>query len=106
MGCVKEVDGFEWDDNKDHENVGEHKLDFRTACKIWMGTVLDGPDDREDYGEDRYIAYGAIDNRIIVVVYTWRGDRRRIISARKATSYERQAYYSALEAQGCSEDPE
>jgi uncharacterized protein len=103
MGSVCDVNGFEWDGDKEKQNIQEHGIDFRTASKIWAGAVFEDLDDREDYGEDRLIALGAVDNRVVVVVYTWRAETRRIISARKAETYEREAYYTALASHGLIE---
>lgn len=46
-------------------------------------------DDRRDYGEPRTVALGCVDGEWLVVVYTWRGETCRIISARKASRKER-----------------
>jgi len=47
----------------------------------------------EDYGEDRFLATGMIEGRLVTVVFTERGERTRIISARKANTDERRKYY-------------
>ena len=54
-------------------------------------------DDREDYGEDRFVTIGLVEGREIVVVYTMRGDSRRLIMARRATQREREEYYGRRE---------
>lgn len=54
--------------------------------------VLVDYDTSEDFGEDRMIATGDVNGLIITVVYVERGERIRIISARKATNYEQRAY--------------
>jgi uncharacterized DUF497 family protein len=51
---------------------------------IFEGPTLEWPDERRDYGEDRVITLGAVDDDVLVVVYTDRGTVRRIISARPA----------------------
>ena len=59
--------------------------------------MLVGPDDREDYGEDRWIGIGLLRGRIVVVVYTESEDETvRIISLRKALSHERRDYEEEL----------
>lgn len=58
--------------------------------------MLEREDDRRDYGETRMIALGAIEGRVFVVIYTWRGDRRRLISARKANTDESKIYRATL----------
>jgi uncharacterized DUF497 family protein len=86
------VDGFEWDPPKEARNIVERGLDFTTASRIWRGSVVEKLDQRRDYGETRIIATGVADSSILVVVYTLRGERRRIISARKANSRERKLF--------------
>ena len=54
-------------------------------------------DERNDYGEDRYIGIGLLDGRVVVVVYTEPDEETvRIISLRKALSYERRCYEQYL----------
>ena len=50
-------------------------------------------DDRQDCPEERFAAVGTLENRLLFVAYTMRGDRIRIISARKAEPYERRRYH-------------
>ncbi len=88
--------GFEWDDAKRRGNIETHGVDFVLAAKIFLNPVLEAPDDREDYGEERIIAIGHWDEHCIVVVYTWRGENRRIISAWKAGKDDREAYYKRI----------
>ncbi len=84
---------LEWDPRKASVNLRRHGVDFADA-----GTVLHDeqaitiPDEGSDE-EDRFITLGmdAL-GRVLVVVYTWREDRPRIISARKATPRERRQY--------------
>jgi len=83
---------FEWDAAKNEKNIDKHGIDFEDAIGIFAGPVLERPDDRRDYGEPRFIAFGVFDEREIAVVYTIRGTRRRIISARRASKDERKAY--------------
>ncbi|MBK3798665.1 BrnT family toxin [Azospirillum brasilense] len=90
------VNDTEWDENKNATNLEKHKVDFETAKKIWLGPVIENQDTRFNYGEDRFIALGDADGTVLVVVYTWRGSIRRIISARKAGSDERRAYNKTL----------
>ena len=50
-------------------------------------------DDREDYGENRLILFGMVENRLLVVAHTLRSDKVRIISAREAEPHERRKYH-------------
>jgi len=88
-------DLFEFDPKKNRANVAKHRVDFTTAARIWDDYVFESEDNRRDYGEKRFIALGAVEGRAMVVVYTWRGSRRRLISARKANSDEQKIYNAA-----------
>jgi uncharacterized protein len=78
-------------------NVERHGFDFTTASEIWIGPVIEKIDDRRDYGEIRIIATGVAETHLLLVVYTWRGENRRIISARKASSREKALYEAEIE---------
>ena len=90
------MDRFEWDPDKEKRNIGERSIDFTTAARIWEGPVVERIDDRRDYGETRIIAMGEVDDRLMVVVSTWRGAARRIISARKANPREKRRFEAEL----------
>ena len=90
------TDAFEWDWDKNASNLIDHKVDFDRAEKIFKGPRLEWLDIGEDYGEDRYISLGEVEGRCLVVVHTPRDGKTRIISARKATSRERNKYYKVI----------
>jgi uncharacterized protein len=50
-------------------------------------------DDREDYGEERFTIIGMVENRLLFIAYTMRGESIRIISARGAEPHERRSYH-------------
>ena len=84
--------GFEWNPRKEALNTRKHGIDFTTAAMIWGGFVSERIDNRRDYGEARFVAFGITESRVLAVVYTWRGAARRIISARIAARQERRLY--------------
>lgn len=86
---------FEFDPGKNRANRAKHGVDFATAARLWDDYVFEREDTRRDYGERRFIALGSVEGRVIVVVFTWRGPRRRLISARKANSDEQEIYRAA-----------
>jgi len=88
--------GFAWDERKRRRNLADHGIDFARAVTVFDNPTLEAADDRHDYGEERIFAIGRIDVEIVVVVYTWREDRRRLISVRKADKHEREAYFAAI----------
>jgi len=71
-----------FDEAKRRKTLRERGLDFADAAKVFAGDYLEFVDDRRDYGEDRYIIYGALDGRAVAIVWTPRIDTRRIISMR------------------------
>ena len=68
-------------------------LDMARAQEIFEGSTLTVADDRRDYGEQRLITIEHLDGRMIVLVWTWRGTQRRIISLRKANDRETRRYH-------------
>lgn len=84
---------FEWDDAKADANERKHGVAFERAKLAFadpFATVV--LDDREDYGEERVVLIGMAQEALLFVAYTERGDRIRIISARRATKHEQDAY--------------
>jgi uncharacterized protein len=82
---------FEWDRAKNLANIRNHRIDFADVPKMFDSPILIEPDDRFEYGEDRWTGIGFLQNGVAVVVWTERQDDVvRIISARRANRYERQ----------------
>jgi uncharacterized DUF497 family protein len=71
-----------FDPNKRGKALQERGLDFADAGRVFMGEVVTMQDQRQDYGEDRFITAGYIDDRMVVLVWTTRGPSRHIISMR------------------------
>ena len=84
---------FEWDNEKNRENIHKHGLDFTDAWEMFEAPMLTELDTREDYGEDRFIGIGFLKSSVAVVIYTEPDEQTiRIISLRKALKYERQRF--------------
>lgn len=84
---------FDWDESKRFSNIEKHGIDFYIACLVLQTEgLIQQIDNRQDYGEPRYIATGQWGDRILVVVFTVRNDTIRIISARRANRRECQFY--------------
>jgi hypothetical protein len=89
---------FEWDEEKDRPNRKKHGIGFDEARHIFDGPILTRIDDREDYGELREISLGLLSpDAPLMVVHTARGEKTRLISARRANRRERKIYYDYLE---------
>lgn len=84
---------FEWDSDKAAANAEKHGISFELAAYVFFDDHrLTAIDDRRDYGEERKITMGHVENRLHVVVYTETEDTIRIISARKANKREQERY--------------
>ena len=86
----------EWDEKKRQLNLAKHGIDFTRAASIFEGAIAEYPQQKRDYGEERFAAIGRVEDLILYVIYTWRDNRRRIISARRAGHDERERYYKSL----------
>lgn len=87
---------FEWDPHKNQLNQSKHGVSFADTFAVFEdpNALTTSTFERE---EDRYVTMGMdCFGRILIVVYTWRGDAIRIISARKATRPEMGYYESQL----------
>jgi uncharacterized DUF497 family protein len=81
---------------KREKTLRERGLDFARARVVFDGLTITLPDQRQDYGEPRFITAGWLDERLIVLVWTPRGLARRIISMRKANEREIDKYKQSL----------
>jgi uncharacterized protein len=84
---------FRWDDATAAANLAKHGIDFEDAIDIFAEPCLQTRSDRDD--EVRWKAIGILNGVEVAVVYTLRGPICRIISARRASAYERRAYHAA-----------
>ncbi len=88
---------FEWDPKKARKNIEIHGVSFdeaSTAFKDTLSLTIHDPLHSDD--EDRFILIGdSYKNRLLVIVHTERGDKIRIISARKASKKERKQYHES-----------
>jgi hypothetical protein len=97
---------FEWDERKRALNLAKHGIDFLRARRIWEENdriVIIG-DTRRNYREPRFQAFGIVDGTVLMAAFTWRGERCRIISSRKASRDERKAYRARLGSAGAANE--
>ena len=83
---------YEWDDEKRKTNLRKHGVDFAAIESFIWEEAFVQVDDREDYGETRYIAFGPIDGRLYCVWFAIRAGNHRIIGLRKANAREVAGY--------------
>ena len=86
--------GFEWDPDKARVNLSKHRVSFEEAVTAFgdpLALIVDDP--RHSEAEERFALLGqSASHRLLVVMFTERGDAIRLISARKATRRERKQY--------------
>jgi uncharacterized DUF497 family protein len=86
---------FEWDDAKAALNWRNHGVSFEMAREVFKDTfAIEWFDDRHSDVEERFVRIGMVEGRLLFVVYTLRGERVRIISARQAEPHERRRYHN------------
>lgn len=82
---------------KDAVNRAKHGVSLALAVDLEWDMLLATLDTRRDYGEQRMIGFAPISHRVYCVVFTDRGDERRVISLRKANSREVTRYVRTIE---------
>jgi uncharacterized DUF497 family protein len=86
-----------FDPAKRQRTLQERGLDFIDAPEVFLGKTFRWIDDRFDYGELRTITIGRLRGRMVVLVWTQRGEFRHIISMRKANDREQAQYEKYLD---------
>jgi hypothetical protein len=86
---------FEWDAAKAESNFKAHGVSFELAKTVFDDAfAIERLDGREDYGEVRFVIIGMAEGQVLLLVaYTERGERTRIISARRVTQHEQNYYF-------------
>ena len=88
---------IEFDQAKRDETLKHRGVDMRRANEVFEGVTISFADIRFEYGEDRFITFGLLDARMVVLAWTKRGNARRIISMRKANEREQRKYGNRLD---------
>lgn len=83
---------IEFDPAKDAANIASHGLALADAAEFDLAGAVVEVDDRKDYGETRFRAFGRMDGEGRCLVFTWRGDTIRVISYRRAHEKEMRRY--------------
>ena len=83
---------YEWNETKRKSNLSKHGVDFAAVEAFVWEEALVIPDNRKNYGELRFLAFGPIGDRLHCVTFSVRGENIRIISLRKANSREVERY--------------
>ncbi len=90
--------GYEWDVQKAESNYRKHGVHFADAVAVLEDEHVLWQEDVDVYDEARYIAVGIGHlAQILTVIFTFRGETIRLISARHATKHEVKTYESRRE---------
>ena len=87
---------FTWNEAKRRANLRKHGIDFVDAPKIFQGLTFTAEDDREAFGERRFLTLGLLEDQVVSVAHTERDDEIRIVSIRKATKHEARYYFTQI----------
>jgi uncharacterized DUF497 family protein len=84
---------YEWDAKKARSNLAKHGVDFADAALVLEDEFALTQSDPDSAGEERFVTIGLDPlGRLLVVVWTWRAEQIRLITARQATAAERRQY--------------
>ncbi|WP_428696267.1 BrnT family toxin [Stappia sp.] len=83
---------FEWDEDKRQQILKDRGVDILDAALMFENAVITKIDDRQDYGEERFISLGMADGECYVVVHTERNGNIRLITAWKGGRNDRKEY--------------
>ena len=92
----KKAMAIAFDPKKRAWTLAERGLDFLDAQIVFDGETVDFEDTRHDYGEHRFICYGHLVERMVVIAWTPRGADRHVFSMRKANDREQERYRERL----------
>lgn len=90
---------MEWSETKNKRNIRKHGISFQEAAEVFndQNAIEFHDEAHSKVGEDRYIVIGATNKCVILnVVYADKSGNIRIVTARRATSQEKEIYYERL----------
>jgi uncharacterized DUF497 family protein len=87
---------FIWHEPKRQANLKNHGVDFADAARVFSGPTFTFEDDREDYGEQRWVTLGLLGLKVIVIVHTETAEEIRVISMREAGKDEQLLFFTNL----------
>ncbi len=87
---------FIWHEPKRQANLKKHGLDFAVAERVFAGPTFTFEDDRENYGEQRWVTLGLLGEKVVVIVHTETEEDIRVISMREADKDEQLLFFTNL----------
>lgn len=88
-----------WDERKRRSNLRRHGLDFAEADAVWDNFTITREDIRKDYGEQRWVTFGMLQDEVVVLMHTERDHDDHYISFRRAEPYEARYYLETTKEQ-------
>lgn len=85
---------FSWHEPKRRATLNRRGLDFAHAAQVFTGPTFVFEDDRQDYGEQRWVTFGLLREKVVIIVHTEADDHIRIISMREADKDEQRLFFS------------
>ncbi len=85
---------FTWHEPKRQLTLQKRGLDFAQAEQVFRGPTFTFEDDRQDYGEQRWVTLGLSGDKVLVIVHTESEDEIRVISMREASKNEQLLFFS------------
>ncbi|MFH0343106.1 MAG: BrnT family toxin [Chromatiales bacterium] len=87
---------FTWHELKRQANLKKHGTDFADAAQVFAGPTFTFEDDREDYGEQRWVTFGLLGEKVVVIVHTETKDEIHVLSMREADKDEQLLFFINL----------
>lgn len=87
---------FVWHGTKRQNNLKKHGLDFGDVETVFAGPTFTFEDNRQNYGEQRWVTLGLLGLQVVVIVHTETDDEIRIISMREANNNEQSLFFRNL----------
>ena len=87
---------FIWDKPKRQANLNKHGVDCTDAERVFAGPTFTFEDDREDYGEQRWVTLGLLGVQVVVIMHTETEEEIRVISMREANNNEQLLFFTNL----------
>jgi hypothetical protein len=87
---------FTWHEPKRLSNLKKHGVDLADAERVFDGPTFTFEDNREDYGERRWVSLGLLGARVVVIVHTETAEEIRVISMREADKNEQILFFTNL----------
>lgn len=90
---LRKIDGFDWDDGNTKKNEIKHKVHYKESEQIFFDRPLYLKDNEHSKTESRFYVFGETNNkRLLIIVFTIRGKKIRVISARNQDNKEKRFY--------------